>query len=239
MSSPIPTAPDWRAQLRRRLVILWPIKSLGTMCWIAAFFSGYFWVLRHPIAAITVMPFTALDRWFAFRPEALVLYVSLWVYVSLPPALVKNFRELFSIGLATLAMSLVGLGIFLIWPTSVPAFEFDVVRYPSLSILKGMDLSANACPSLHVAFALFSAIWLQRLLREVGSPRSVRVLSGLWCAGIVYSTLATRQHVLLDVLAGSVLGVAVAALHLAALRRFEARRPHAPARGAIGRVPGA
>ena len=236
-SSP-PTA-SWFAQLGRRVTILWFIKSIGTVFWIAAFFIGYFWVLRNPIAEITVMPLTALDHWLAFRPEALVLYVSLWVYVSLPPALVKNFRELFSFGVATLAMSLIGLGIFLFWPTAVPAFVFDVSGNPLLSILKGMDLTGNACPSLHVSFAVFSGIWMHRILREVQSPGAVLVLNWLWCAGIVYSTVATRQHVVLDVLAGMVLGFAVAAAHVAGLRRFEARGAPAPARTAIGRVPGA
>jgi len=47
-----------------------------------------------------------------FRPEALLLYASLWVYVSIAPALLKNFRELFSYGVATLALSAIGLASF-------------------------------------------------------------------------------------------------------------------------------
>jgi membrane-associated phospholipid phosphatase len=236
-ASPLPTTP-WYTQLRRRITILWFIKSVGTMFWIAVFFSGYFWVLRNPIAEVTIMPFTPLDRWVTFRSEALLLYVSLWVYVSLAPALVKNFPALFSFGVATLVMSVIGLGIFLLWPTAVPAFEFDVTGNPSLSILKGVDLSGNACPSLHVSFAVFTGIWMHRFLREVQSPRAVLVGNWLWCAGIVYSTVATRQHVVLDVFAGMLLGVAIAAAHIAGLRRFEERGTRAPARAAVGRVPG-
>jgi hypothetical protein len=238
-SSPSPPAAGWFAQLRRRVGILWWLKSVGTMAWIATFFYGYFWVLRNPIAEVTVMPLTPLDHWFPFRPEALALYVSLWVYVSLPPALVRTFHELLSIGIATAVMSVIGLAIFLLWPTSVPVFPVDTPQNAALSLLRGVDLSANACPSLHVAFAVYSGVWMARLLREVNSPRAARVVSWLWCLGIVYSTLATRQHVVLDVVAGAILGVAVAVAHLRGLRWYEERGTAAPARPSIGRVPGA
>jgi membrane-associated phospholipid phosphatase len=213
----------WRADLVRRIVTLWHIKSLGTMCWIAAFFTAYFWVLRNPAVELTTVPLTPLDGVIDFQPGALLLYVSLWVYVSLAPALLKNFRELFSYGLATLAMSLVGLAIFYWWPTAVPHFEIDLVQHPTLSVLKGMDMSANACPSLHVAFAVFTAMWLDHVLREMKSVRGLLVFNWLWCAGIIYSTIATRQHVVLDVIAGTALGIVVAIAHMRALQAFEAR----------------
>ncbi len=143
-----------------------------------------------------------LARAISFRPETLPLYLSLWAYISLGPALLRNGRELMSYGLATLALSVAGLGIFLVWPTAVPPFEIDWSLHPSMSFLKNLDLAGNACPSLHVAFAVFTAIWMARLLRDIGSGRALRVLNWLWCLGILYSTVAIRQHVMLDVLAG-------------------------------------
>jgi membrane-associated phospholipid phosphatase len=231
-TSPLISAHPWRTQLRQRIGILWHIKALGVPGGIAAFFWGYFWVLRNPLAELTILPLTALDRLVAFRPEALVLYASLWVYVSLAPALLKSFRELISYGVATLAMSLIGLGIFLFWPTAVPAFDVDVAQNPLFSVLQRIDLNGNACPSLHVSFAIFSGVWLDSILREIRAPGLVRLLNWLWCAGIVYSTLATRQHVALDVYAGTVLGVVVALLHLGAWRRIERRATSAPASAA-------
>jgi membrane-associated phospholipid phosphatase len=69
-----------------------------------------------------------------------------------------------------------------------------------------VDAPGNALPSLHVATALFTALWIQRLLREIGAPADLRHLNWLWLALIVYSTLATKQHLALDVLAGGALG---------------------------------
>jgi len=48
------------------------------------------------------------------------------------------------------------------------------------------------------------------LLRELGAPQVVRAGNWLWCMGIVYSTLATRQHVAVDAVAGALLGAIVA-----------------------------
>jgi len=210
---------SWRSELLRRLRTLWRLKLTVTTMAITTFLMAYFWVLAHPFFPITVMPLTALDRAIGLRPETLPVYLSLWVYVSLVPALLRSGRELASYGAATLAMSLIGLGIFIVWPTAVPASEIDWSQYPSMSFLKNLDLTGNACPSLHVAFAVFTAIWLERLLREMGTGRALRAFSWLWCAGILYSTVATLQHVVLDVLGGVVLGSIVAAMHLCAVNR--------------------
>jgi membrane-associated phospholipid phosphatase len=191
---------------------------LATTLGITAFFVAYFWVLHHPQSPLTTMPLTALDRALDFRPEALPLYLSLWLYVSLAPALLKSGRELSAYGLATLALSVVGLCIFILWPTTIPASDIDWAKHPSVAFLKSVDVASNACPSLHVAFAVFTALWLERLLLEMRTGVGLRVLNLLWCLGILYSTIAIRQHVVLDVVAGALLGGLVAALHMRALR---------------------
>lgn len=209
----------WCVEVAHRVPLHWVAKMLATVLGIPAFFVAYFWVLRHPFFSVTIMPLTAFDHWVEFRPGALPLYVSLWVYVSITPALLKSREELKSIGLGTLLMSVIGFAIFMLWPTAVPAFAIDLTLHPGMAVLKGIDVTANACPSLHVAFAVFNAIWLRRLLRETRAPFGVRAFNMLWCLAILYSTLATRQHVLLDVLAGIVLGVAVALPNVRVLGR--------------------
>jgi membrane-associated phospholipid phosphatase len=211
--SPLPHA-SWLRQIGPRMRTRWPAKFIGTTLGMTAFFVVYFWLLHHPFFPITTMPLTVVDRWIPFWPGALVLYVSLWFYVSFAPALLTESRELFSYLLATAVLSVIGLGIFLFWPTAVPVLAESGPQHPFFFILQKVDASGNACPSLHVAFAVFTAFWFQRLLREMRAGRVVRALNWLWCVGILYSTIATRQHVALDVLAGAVLGAAVAAVHL-------------------------
>lgn len=193
---------------------------IGTTLGMAAFFAAYFWVLRHPLHPPAIMPLTAVDRLIGFRPGALPLYFSLWFYVSLGPASLIDRREVINYGLAVVVLSLIGLGIFLAWPTAVPPSAMDWSQHPAFAFLKSVDASGNACPSLHVAFAVFTGVWLGRLWRQIGAGRLVRALNWIWCLGILYSTVATRQHVFLDVLAGAALGAVVATALPRLLRLF-------------------
>ncbi len=220
-----PAGLGWLSQVAPRVRKWWPVKMAGTIGGMMLFFPAYFWVLRHPVFPVTVMPLTAVDGWIGFWPGALPLYLSLWFYVSLAPALVIERRELVSFGIAWVVLSAVGLGIFLLWPTIVPTPALDWAQSPAFASLKSVDAAGNACPSLHVAFAVFSARWFSRLLRQMGAGRVARTLNWLWCLGILYSTMATRQHVWLDVVAGATLGALVAAGHLRWLRHPPAPTP--------------
>jgi membrane-associated phospholipid phosphatase len=222
MDSPPRRFPNdgWLHQTGVRLLTWWPVKMIGTILGMTVFFVAYFWLLRNPRSPPTTMPLTAVDRLVGFRPGFLGLYLSLWFYVSLAPALLTDRRELMSYGLAAMGLSIIGLGIFFFWPTAVPLSDVDWSQHPSFAFLKAADASGNACPSLHVAFAVFTAIWFERLLRQMGAGRLVRAFNWLWCLGILYSTIATRQHVSLDVLAGAPLGATVAVVHLRLLRGF-------------------
>ncbi len=205
-----------------RLRALWAVKTVGLTVGIAMFFTAYFYVLRHPQFPVTVMPLTWVDRLVTIRAEALPLYFSLWVYVLLAFALLKERAELRAHALTAIALSVVGLTFFYFWPTAVPPLDVDWSAHPSLAFLKTVDAAGNACPSLHVAFAVIAALWVGRVLRVIGAGVAVRAGNVLWALGIAYSTLATGQHVALDVLAGGVLG-ALAAWPLA-------RRPVAQSR---------
>lgn len=218
--SPTTALLPWYHQVFHRLVLLWPLKAFGTMAFMSLFFWGYFAVLAHPLRPAIVMPVIALDDWIPFSAAAFPVYVSLWVYVSLPPALLGSLRSLLWFGGWIAALCLFCLGIFWLLPTAVPVAAIDWQQYPQMALIKGMDAGGNACPSLHVGSAIFSACWLQRLCREMQAPRLLAVLSWLGCALIVWSTVATRQHVVLDVVAGGVVGALFA---WGALRIIEKR----------------
>jgi membrane-associated phospholipid phosphatase len=219
-SSP-PTA-LWLREAGRRIRLHWVFKMVGTAVCMTSFFVAYFWLLNHSRLPITTVPRIFLDDLVPFQPLALPLYVSIWIYVPLAPALMQERRELWSYAAAVFVVSLVGFAVFLLWPTTVPKPDIDWARHPSVSYLKAVDASGNAFPSLHVAFAVFTAVWFRRLLREMGAGAGVLALNWLWCLGIIYSTLAIRQHVALDAIAGVVLGAAGALAHL---RLLDALRP--------------
>ncbi|MGA8007874.1 MAG: phosphatase PAP2 family protein [Thiomonas sp.] len=185
-------------------------KAIGTTASTWIFFIGYFYLLQHPRIPATVMPMTSVDRWIGLQPWTLPFYLSLWVYVSLPAALMSSRREVVAYGLRIGTLCVIGLGIFYLWPTAVPTDHVDWALHPSFDILRGKDASGNACPSLHVATAVFTALWLDWMAPKLGFGKRLRSCNVLWCALIVFSTMATKQHVLVDVIFGAALGVAVA-----------------------------
>jgi membrane-associated phospholipid phosphatase len=189
----------------RRLFV---VTLIATSVFIALFFIGYFHLLRHPAYPLIVMPLTALDRLLPFQPHALFAYLSLWVYVGFGPGLQRTYTDLFVYGLWMGALCLTGLTLLYFWPTAVPPLGLDVSDLPGIALLRRVDAVGNACPSMHVAAATFTAIRVHEVLRRAHSPLWLRMLNWTWCVAIVYSTLALRQHVVLDVVAGALLGVA-------------------------------
>jgi membrane-associated phospholipid phosphatase len=211
---PPPTRPGPWPRMAHAIARHFWLKAVGTTLFISLFFAAYFYLLRHPAYPVSVMPRTSLDHAIGFMPIALPVYLSLWVYVSLPPLFFTDRRELLRYGLAIALTCLAGLGVFYFWPTAAPAPDVDWLKYPDMQFLKNIDAAGNACPSLHVATAVFSGVWLHHLLRGFSVPPWLLLLNALWCAGIAWSTLATRQHVAVDVIAGIALGGLAAWLSL-------------------------
>ena len=209
------SATGWMHTLRWLLGRIRPnfwFKWLGTSAYMTVFFTAYIYLLKNPSGPVTVMPLTTLDEWISFDPWALSVYVSLWVYVSLPPALMQTRAEIIDFGMRIGSLCLTGLIIFYIWPNAVPPADIDWARYPGGSTLQGVDAAGNACPSLHVATAVFSCLWLEWTTPRTSKGQWFRWISVIWCVAIAYSTMATKQHVAIDVACGALLGGMMAVL---------------------------
>jgi len=202
----------WLSGTLRRMRRHFWIKAIGISALMSLFFVAYFQVLHNPAAPVYEMPLTALDRALAFQPSWLAAYLTLWLYVGIPAGFFVQLRGLLQYWAWIGALCAAGLTIFYLWPTAVPPLDHgvDLAQHPGFTILQGVDAAGNACPSLHVATAVFSAVWMHRWLPRLGAPVSVLVGSWVWCALIVFSTVAIRQHVVLDVVAGIALGLAFA-----------------------------
>lgn len=206
----LPAAPTWQATIGLRMRRHFALKLIGTSAFTWVFFIAYFHLLRYPVNPVTLMPLTALDHLLPFQPHMLGIYLSLWFYVGIAPGLQLSFIELLVYGLWIGLLCLTGLGIFYFWPTEIPLPMPHMAGFAGFDLLRGVDAAGNACPSMHVAVAVFSAIWIDVLLRLSHVPAWPRLLNAAWFLAIAYSTLAIKQHVVLDVLAGVLLGFAFA-----------------------------
>ncbi len=206
-SASAPQAPaQWVASLRQRFRTLPLLKATGNTLFLVIFFYLYLSIQRYPAFEVTQIPATALDRWIGFQPSALGLYLSLWVYTALPVALQPDLRQLTRYGIHIGLMCAISLLIFWLWPTSVSASVGARQGSGLFAMMYAVDTNGNACPSLHVAAAIFSCMWLQATLRSVAAPAWSRWINIGWCVGICYSTLAVKQHLLIDLIAGGTLG---------------------------------
>jgi membrane-associated phospholipid phosphatase len=222
------SAVAWRAELVLRMRRHLALKLVGTTLFIWAFFIGYFHVLRHPVYPPTTMPLTRLDGAIAAQPLAIFPYLSLWFYVGIAPGLQRSFRALLAYAGWSAALCGIGLAIFYRWPTRIPSLVFDTGDTPGFALLHGIDAPGNACPSLHVAIAMFTAIRIAALLRECRTPLFLQVVNATWFAAIAWSTIAIRQHVVIDAVAGAALGIVVALPSLHYRRRAGDPRPRGP-----------
>ena len=113
------------------------------------------------------MPLTALDHLIPFQPQALIAYLSLWVYVGVAPGLQLQLSR--AGGLRPLGRRAVpdraGASSTSGRP-QVPPLALDVSGFPGFAMLQGVDAPGNACPSMHVAVAMFTAIWIEHVLRR-------------------------------------------------------------------------
>jgi hypothetical protein len=197
----------WTVELGARARRSFVLTVVGTTFLTGLFFVGYFYVQRHPAYTPTLLPLTALDRMISFQPQALLPYASLWIYIGVGPGLQRTSSELLEYALWMCGLCIAGLGIFYFWPTQVPALTAETTSFPGFALLRGVDKASNACPSMHVAVAIFTAVRVDEVLRSTRSPFLLRLLNAAWFVAIAYSTLATKQHVALDLAAGALLGL--------------------------------
>ncbi|HEY6484550.1 MAG TPA: phosphatase PAP2 family protein [Steroidobacteraceae bacterium] len=217
--------PQWTVELGERARSGFVATVIATSCLTALFFVGYFYVQRHPAYAPITMPLTPLDRWIPFQPRALLAYVSLWIYLGTGPGLQRTLAARAVYGLWLCGLGLTGLAIFYLWPTQIASMPLPAAGFPALAVLHRLDQAGNACPSMHVAVAIFTAIRIDDVLHSTRSPLWLRSVNTAWFIAIVYSTLAIRQHVLLDVAAGAVLGLMFVWPSLRWRERESARHP--------------
>jgi membrane-associated phospholipid phosphatase len=213
----------WRTELGARVRWHFLLKTFGTTMFVCLFLLAYFQVQLNPSYPPTVMPLTDLDLLISFQPYALIAYVSLFVYVGVGPGLQKTWTDILAYCLTIGSLCAVGLAIFYFLPTQLPAVGVDESSFFAFALLHQIDAASNACPSMHVAIAIFTAMRVHAVLAEAGAPLWLRLLNGLWCALIAYSTLAIKQHVVLDVAGGLVLGAGFGALVEPVRKRLFAR----------------
>ena len=164
----------------------------------------YFGLQHFVLRPVTWIPPSALDRAIPFSEASVWLYQSLYLLMPVAPMLMVHAEQLRRYALGMLAMSLAANVVFLAFPTAVvrPDPAGAGVGYRTLV---QYDAPLHACPSLHAAFAIFSALCCTAVFREMRLARGWLAAAWLWTLAILCATLATKQHVALDLAGGALL----------------------------------
>ena len=187
----------WRSQLASALV------SLAPMYFVIAIFVRT-WPMHRPELA--------LDRAIPLVPAWMLIYGSLYVFVIVLPLLVVRDRPLIRRAMQSyLLVMLLSYAVFLLYPTTAPhdgTVAGEGFAPWTLRVLYSIDAPYNCFPSLHVAYAFVAAFACRRVHRGVGNTALA------WAALIGVSTLFTKQHYAVDVIAGAAAGYLAFALFL-------------------------
>jgi membrane-associated phospholipid phosphatase len=180
----------------------------------------------------THMPEIALDRAIGLQPEWMLVYGSLYAFiVPLPMLVIRDPSLLRRAMQAFLTVMLVGYAGFALYPTLAPRpehFAVDGFAAWCLEIAYSIDPPHGCMPSLHVAYSFVSALACYRVHRGVGAA------AAFWAALIGVSTVYTKQHYVMDVIAGALLA---GTAYLVFLRSYSfAAAPEADRRAAPRRA---
>lgn len=193
---------------RNTPLFAWPGASVyGRQLLLMGLFYAAFYALYGGTSRIADN-YTAFHRvhvaWelrIPFMPGMVHVYLSLNILLSLAPFVFRSVRELCPLLGTLLAMTVVAVVCFLVYPVEVafarpPQSEFWF-RCADLA-----NMNHNQLPSLHVAFATAAAMAYGRRCGAAG-----RLVFHAWALAISASTVLIHEHHLLDVVAGWALSI--------------------------------
>jgi membrane-associated phospholipid phosphatase len=157
-------------------------------------------------------PTLAWDRLVPLVPTWALVYGALYAFLIVLPVFVVQQQELIrrTVG-AYLSVWIVAYICFLLYPTVAPrpaSVTGQGFAVWGLRFLYAADPPYNCFPSLHVAHSFVSALACHRVHRTLG-------FVAITCAWLVaVSTLFTKQHYIVDLVAGILLALAAHAVFL-------------------------
>jgi membrane-associated phospholipid phosphatase len=148
-------------------------------------------------------PEIAFDRAVPLQPAWALVYGALYGFlIILPLFVVRQEEQIRRTVFAYLTIWITSYVFFIAYPTIAPRpleVAGDGFFVWSLRTLYGADPPYNCFPSLHVAHSFVSALTIHRVHRGAG------ILTLIAALLVAVSTLFTKQHYVVDVIAGIVL----------------------------------
>lgn len=159
------------------------------------------------------VPELALDRTVPLVPSWAIVYGALYLFLILLPFVVVRQDALIrrTVHAYLLIWITAYVSFFVVYPTAAP--RPDTVNGQGFAVwglraLYASDPPFNCFPSLHVAHSFVSALACARVHRRVG------LIALISATLVAFSTLFTKQHYVLDVVAGVLLAFVACGIFL-------------------------
>ncbi len=188
-----------------------PARSeYASLAWLALIFAAWFGLCYGGAAALAqYVPWRVdvalpIDSRLPFWPAAAALYLTITPMLLLAPFVLRDRASLRPLFVALMLETTIGAVSFLSLPIDdAPVACCEATLAGTLfRIADLVNLHHNNLPSLHVAFACTLAL----AYAPRATPGGAAALY-MWALAVSVSTLFTRQHFVLDVIAGVVLGL--------------------------------
>jgi membrane-associated phospholipid phosphatase len=166
------------------------------------YFIPQHWHIGVPVE----LPLTTLDRAFPFWPASGLVYFSAFGFLVATFLWLRDRDEATRFLYASLLAQAVAMLCFLCWPVQYPRELYPLPADSSaigaalVHYVRSLDAPVNCLPSLHVSTATICALALR------GRRWSGAAL--LAVATSTTSTLTFKQHYVVDVIGGAMLGIA-------------------------------
>ena len=137
---------------------------------------------------------TWIDRKIPLSPIWLIVYSYMYFQTAAPFFVLKRRRSIVRWLLGGGLLYLLAVPLWILYPIARPGAEITVVDAWSywLTVVYRLDPATNCLPSMHVALAFYSAVYIYHLDKAIG----VGLIIGSFF--IWYSTLAVKQHWFVD-----------------------------------------
>ncbi len=166
----------------------------------------YFLLEYFPIFPVHTMSSSAFDELIQFNDVSMWGYQSLYLYIFIRAFSIQEKNKLMDFACTFTLAAWISFVVFFFYPTLCPRPNVENANWMYSEFIK-YEKPLNAFPSMHVSLVLttFLYTWNDK---NVGL--FFKLFGGIWTLWIIFTTLQSKQHVILDVVGGIlVFGISV------------------------------
>ena len=152
--------------------------------------------------------YLTIDNKINFDSNFTILYLSIFIYMPFAWIFIKYLFELKQFAFGIVLQNLVAVIFFTFYPMFIdrPILNNHDLYFYLIKI----DKSTNTFPSLHASFTVYSFLWINQIFKNLKRfSLLIRFFFFVWGVLILYSTLAIKQHVVIDLLSGGLFAILI------------------------------